>query len=208
MDYSMLVNKDNPLNKYFVIENLVPVGKHYDEDNNTYIDCDILLESVAANYLSLMLEEVNKIDDSKKVIPNSGYRDIVSQQRVMDYYIELEGIDKAMKRVSIPGTSEHHTGLAIDIAVLVDGKELINLDEAKEQFEFIIENAYKYGFILRYPSDKTEITGIMYEPWHFRYVGERLAKYLYFNNLTLEEYYSNIKINSSTSLARKRKKNK
>lgn len=204
MDYSMLVNKNNPLDKYFVIEKLVSVGKCYDEDTSTYSDCDILLEERTTICLMAMLEEVNKIDDKKQVIPNSGYRDIVSQQRVMDYYIELEGLEKAMKRVSIPGTSEHHTGLAVDLAVLINDSELINLDDAKEQFDFIMENAYRYGFILRYPSSKEDITGIMYEPWHFRFVGIELAKYLYFNSLTLEEYYECEKIKDSSTILKKR----
>lgn len=196
MDYGMIVNKDNPLDKDFTIENLVPVGKLYNEESGSFTNRDILLEKVTAFNLREMLSVVNKIDKNKQVIPDSGYRDLEYQQRVMDYYIEKEGEENAKKRVSEPGTSEHHTGLAVDLAVLVNNKELINLDEAIEQFNFLKKNAYKYGFILRYPFDKIEITGIMYEPWHFRYVGRELAKYLYFNNLTLEEYYSKVNSNS------------
>lgn len=204
MDYSMLVNKGNPLDKYFKVEKLVPVGKCYDEENNTYRACDILLEERTALCLMAMLEEVNKIDNNKRVIPNSGYRDMVGQQEIMDYYIGLEGLEKAMKRVSKPGTSEHHTGLAVDLAVLVNDRELINLDEAEEQFEFIMKNAYRYGFILRYPSGKENITGIMYEPWHFRFVGRELAEYLSFNHLTLEEYYECGKLRGSDIVLKKR----
>ena len=90
--------------------------------------------------------------------------------------------DLAGKNVAVPGTSEHQLGIAVDI----------NADEEKskpdEVYNWLAENAHKYGFINRYPSDKTEITGIIYEPWHYRYVGRDAAEEIYKSGLCLEEY--------------------
>ena len=84
------------------------------------------------------------------------------------------------------GHSEHQTGLAVDVSDIFG--EYDDFANTKE-FEWMMDNAYKYGFILRYPKYKTDITGFKYEPWHYRYIGIDMAKYLYNNNLTLEEYY-------------------
>ena len=86
-----------------------------------------------------------------------------------------------------PGTSEHQTGLCLDFITA----QMTALDTSFEEtsaFEWLSKNAYRYGFILRYPKDKTEITGYSYEPWHYRYVGVDAAAAIWKNNLTLEEY--------------------
>ena len=87
------------------------------------------------------------------------------------------------------GTSEHQTGLAIDISCpTMNGILTDKFGETKEG-KWVAENSYKYGFIVRYPKNKSNITGYGYEPWHIRYVGTELAKYLFDNNITLDEYY-------------------
>ena len=86
-----------------------------------------------------------------------------------------------------PGTSEHQLGLAADI---IDS-EYTYLDEGQERTgtqRWLMENSWRYGFILRYPNGTTDITGIIYEPWHYRYVGQRFAKDIYEKDVTLEEY--------------------
>jgi len=97
----------------------------------------------------------------------------------------------AAKEVARPGTSEHVTGLALDIVYgnyYKTHKQLeTDFDESKE-FKWLQENAHNHGFIMRYPKDKTDITGVMYEPWHYRFVGLKNAQYMKENNLTLEEY--------------------
>ena len=98
-----------------------------------------------------------------------------------------DGVNKADTYSARPGFSEHHTGLAIDIDNIKTS--YTDFDKTKE-FIWMQENAYKYGFILRYPEDKVDITGYIYEPWHYRYVGVEAAKYIYENNMTLEEYYA------------------
>ena len=84
--------------------------------------------------------------------------------------------------VAIPGTSEHELGLAVDINA--DKEQSSN----EEVYNWLAENAWRYGFILRYPQGKEDITGIDYEPWHYRYVGKEVAKEIYEAGITLEEY--------------------
>jgi len=105
---------------------------------------------------------------------SSGYRDFEEQSALYE-----EAANKSF--VQPAGFSEHQTGLAADISIL-------NGDSGKSGRRWLIENAHRYGFILRYPEDKTDITGIAYEPWHFRYVGEEIAEYVYRHGLCYEEY--------------------
>ena len=113
----------------------------------------------------------------------SGYRSYETQEKLYNKYVKKDGEKKANTYSAKPGESEHQTGLAFDIGSV--DRSFANTIEAK----WLAENAYLYGFIIRYPKDKEEITGYNYEPWHLRYVGQELAKYLKKNNLTLEEYY-------------------
>lgn len=100
---------------------------------------------------------------------------------------EKEAAAEAAKTVAVPGTSEHELGLALDI---VDSgyPELETEQEDTPVQRWLMENSWKYGFVLRYPSDKSKLTGIIYEPWHYRYVGMEAAKIMYEENLCLEEY--------------------
>lgn len=126
----------------------------------------------------------------------SSFRTMEKQESLfkkkVDKYI-LQGYSKedaeveAAKWVAVPGTSEHQTGLAVDIVAL-DYQILDKNQENTEEQKWLMENSYKYGFILRYPLDKSEITGIEYEPWHYRYVGKEVAKEIYEKGLSLEEY--------------------
>ena len=109
------------------------------------------------------------------------------QRLINEGYSEAEARVLAGTVVAVPGTSEHELGLALD---LVDNSYR-NLDEAQENTpvqKWLMENSWKYGFILRYPSNKSDITGIIYEPWHYRYVGKVAAKEIYESGLCLEEY--------------------
>ncbi len=102
-------------------------------------------------------------------------------------YSQEEAKKKAAQWIAIPGTSEHQTGLALDI--VSSSYQLLNKEqENTPEQKWLIENSYKYGFILRYPSDKTNITGIEYEPWHYRYVGKETAKEITERGICLEEY--------------------
>ena len=131
-------------------------------------------------------------EDGIYPIVREGYRTADEQQRILDDKVMAfmrEGYSKsrakrlAEKWVAIPGTSEHQLGIAVDI----------NADKEKssneEVYEWLAENAYKYGFILRYPQDKEDITGTAYEPWHYRYVGEEAAEEIFNRQICLEEYF-------------------
>ena len=125
-------------------------------------------------------------------IVREGYRTAEEQQEILDEKIQIyinQGYSQsraertAKEWVALPGTSEHQLGIAVDI----------NADKSKcsneEVYTWLAENAYKYGFVLRYPMGKQEITGTSYEPWHYRYVGEEAALEIYEQGICLEEYY-------------------
>lgn len=146
---------------------------------------------------------MNMLDDCKseglEPLICSSYRTMEKQQelfsnKINEYisygYSKEQAEQKAGELVAIPGTSEHQLGLAVDI---VDISYQI-LDEKQENTDvqkWLMKNSYKYGFILRYPTDKSSITGISYEPWHYRYVGKEAAKEIFDAQICLEEYLEN-----------------
>ncbi len=147
--------------------------------------------------LSQMVRDCNRNTDAI-VFVVSAYRSIerqedLFQQRVDKYlaqgYDEETAYTKAATVVAVPGTSEHHTGLAVDI-IDTEIWSLVRGQENLEGQKWLMENCWKYGFILRYPADKEEITGIIYEPWHYRYVGLEMASELHELGITLEEYFT------------------
>ena len=106
---------------------------------------------------------------------------------IREGYPENEVEVEAAKVVAYPGTSEHQLGLALDI-VDVSYRQLDTEQENTPVQQWLMKNSWKYGFVLRYPTDKSDITGIIYEPWHYRYVGKEAAAEMYENKLCLEEY--------------------
>lgn len=119
----------------------------------------------------------------------SGYRSYNRQVEVFANAVARQGEEEAMKVVAVPGYSEHQTGLAMDISAPSVGYDLVEEFGQTAEGKWLRENAHRFGFILRYPKGKEHITGYSYEPWHFRYVGEKVAKIIYENDLTLEEYF-------------------
>lgn len=181
MNYLILVNKTNLFEESMLGE-IVLAGKDFHMK-------DVYLEKNTCAAVLKMLNDVNAIPGFNKVILDSGYRSLEYQQHVFDYYVDRDGIDDAKKRVALVGTSEHHTGLAVDFALNVNGEYLDELSGNEQELIWLADKAYKYGFILRYPKGKESITGYNYEPWHFRYVGSKeIALDLKNRNLTLEEY--------------------
>lgn len=155
---------------------------------------DITVDRSCYDALVEMINACNAQCPSVCVI--SGYRTNDYQaglynRKVTSYldagYSEADAKQAAAKVVAVPGTSEHQLGLAVDI---IDTRSwsLTEVQETLPAQQWLMENAWRYGFILRYPKDKTHSTGIIYEPWHYRYVGKELAKEIYDSGLTLEEY--------------------
>ncbi len=107
-------------------------------------------------------------------------------------YSEEKAKLQAGKWIAVPGTSEHQLGLAVDV-VSVNNQTLDETQENTEEQKWLIKNSYKYGFILRYPTDKSDITGIGYEPWHYRYVGKEAAAVIKEKGICLEEYLETVK---------------
>lgn len=112
----------------------------------------------------------------------SGFRSYERQVEVFDYWCNVHGEEEARMLSSVPGHSEHQTGFVIDVSSLEQSYG--DTDEGK----WVAENCYKYGFIVRYPKGKEDITGYAYEPWHLRYLGASTAKLVYDSGLTLEEF--------------------
>ena len=109
------------------------------------------------------------------------------QDWIAQVYTPLDDYDETKKSVAVPGTSEHATGLAVDI-ISSEYEELDDRQGNTDEQKWLMEHCWEYGFILRYPEEKADITGIIYEPWHYRYVGEETAKEITEQGITLEEY--------------------
>ena len=184
MNKTILINKDNPIKqKYLEKLDLIEVKDVLNE--NIFVD-----KETYNKYL-----ELKEYLEQKNIIIGlaSGYRTIEHQQELLEEYKEKYGEEYANKIVAPPSTSEHHTSLALDITLQVDGKWILE-EQDDYKYNYIFKEIHKYlhlfGFILRYPENKEEITKYPYEPWHIRYVGEFVSKIIYERNLTLEEYHS------------------
>lgn len=174
--FLILVNSENKIPEDYKIE-LTELSNGETVDSEIYPD------------LQKMFDDMR--DQGIYPVVGEGYRTVEKQQEIMEDKIrayENEGYTRkkaektAMEWVAVPGTSEHELGLAVDI----------NADKEKsanqEVYDWLYQNAYKYGFILRYPIGKTMITGIDYEPWHYRYVGREYAEEIHQSGLCLEEW--------------------
>lgn len=146
---------------------------------------DLLKPEVLAE-LDRLLSDFAKECNNTDVMIFDTYRSFEDQQRVLNNKITELGEQEGRKIATEPGFSEHHTCLALDLT-LFNGTEYSDYD-GSGIYKWITDNCYKYGFVIRYPSDKTHITGISYEPWHLRYVGYEHAYYMTQNGLCLEEY--------------------
>lgn len=179
--YEILINKANQIS-----QEVLSLYKQVNVENNIYPNIKIE-EETYKNYLKL-----KKAVENKGYFLNirSGFRSFKDSEDIYKQYEIKYGTRYAEKYVAKPGVSEHNTGMAFDIIITSD-KNTGNNNYESNEYKYLENIAYLYGFIIRYPKDKEEITGYSYEPWHLRYVGKDLAKYLTKNNLTLEEYYEN-----------------
>ena len=166
-----LVNKYNYVKRNYVPSNLIEIS-------------GLKINKEAYEAYLKMQEDIEKEGLSIRII--SAYRSFDYQENLYNNYLKYETRSLVDTYSARAGYSEHHTGLAIDI----DNNKLnYNKFYLTKEFLWMQDNAYKYGFILRYPKDKEKITGYSYEPWHYRYVGKEIAEYIKKHNSTYEEYY-------------------
>jgi len=132
-------------------------------------------------------------NDGIELAAVSGYRSYGRQDTIFNAEVEKVGKEKALEAVAMPGSSEHQTGLTMDISSKTNNLSLDEQFGKTKEGVWLAHNAHEYGFILRYPKGKEGITGYMYEPWHYRYVGIKAATEIYKNKWTLEEYFDNVK---------------
>ena len=174
-----LVNKYYYLDKNYVPDDLVDVEKEYARDS--------------AKINRTAYENFKKMaDDAKKegltLLITTAYRNYNFQATLYNNYVRQDGKEQADTYSARPGYSEHQLGYSADLT----NKERVSFGEFKntKEFAWLKNNAYKYGFIIRYTEANQYITGYVPESWHYRYVGEEIAKYIYENNITYEEYYA------------------
>lgn len=146
------------------------------------------LRKEAADALEFMFTEGKKVGIDLFAV--SGYRSFDRQVAVYNAEVAKFGEEKAIEAVAFPGSSEHQTGLAMDLSSKSANFELSEHFGETKEGKWIAENAHHFGFILRYPKGKEDITGYKYEPWHFRYVGKEAAKIIFEKQLTLEEFFN------------------
>ncbi|MFJ5963120.1 D-alanyl-D-alanine carboxypeptidase family protein [Bacillus sp. NPDC093026] len=145
----------------------------------------------AAEALAKLFNRAKK--ENYELVAVSGYRSYDRQKTIFDSEVKIKGKEKAQEAVALPGESEHQTGLAIDISSKSAGFEISEKFGETPDGKWVAKNAYKYGFIIRYPKGKEDITKYEYEPWHLRYVGKEAAKAMHDHDLTFEEYMNKVK---------------
>ncbi len=188
-EYMVLANKQTPLGENYAPADLVELTCKTATGRTMYLRED----AADALYFMMLCMQADGIND---VYVTSAYRSYSYQVSLWDGYVAkhmAEGMTReqaeamALTYSAKPGTSEHQTGLCIDFMTT----SMTDLDESFENtraFAWLRDNAHKYGFILRYPSDKVDTTGYKYEPWHYRFVGREAATEIYLSNFCFEEY--------------------
>ena len=174
---NVLVNKHHQLSSKYVPRDLVNF-----QSNDVKGTSKIKANKEVVNAFHKMREAAK--EDGKDIVVNSGYRSYADQEETVSYYQNAYGDSYVEKNIAKAGYSEHQTGMSIDVA-----SKNTTVFTDSEEYTWMMENAYKYGFILRYPKSKEDVTLYKCEPWHYRYVGTKIASYIKKNNITYDEYY-------------------
>lgn len=175
-DLAVLVNKYHKLSSNYVPADLETISSKYQ-----WLGRSNKLRKDAREAFEKMCEAA--IKDNIYIYAGSGYRSYSYQQTLYNNYVKRDGFKAAETYSARASYSEHQTGLAMDIT---NKSSFISKDD--KEYDWLIKNSYKYGFILRYPEGKENITGYMYEEWHYRYLGIDLAKEVYDSGLTYDEF--------------------
>lgn len=174
----VLVNKHRKLKDNYKPSNLITLPEEYVKGEE-----EVQGDRTAFAYLKKMINDAKS--QGYDILVNSAYRSYKDQEEVYNEYKALYGDEYVLKYVSRPGFSEHQTGLGFDLA----SKKGDVFEDTKE-YEWAVNNSYKYGFIHRYPISAETVTGFTNESWHFRYVGKEIATYMFKNKLVYEEYFA------------------
>lgn len=185
-----LVNRQHLLSEDYIPEDLVPVEVPVIFPDHPEIN---QLRSEASEALSQLFASAE--EDGIILHARSGFRSYNTQEIQYGSFVESHGEEAASRFSAPPGASEHQTGLAMDVTSDSVGYELLESFGETAEGEWVRENAHEYGFIIRYPEGKEDITGYQYEPWHLRYAGVELATDIYDSGLTYEEYITESGIN-------------
>lgn len=176
------------------LDTLILVNKYYKLASDYIPDDLVTIESAYGHYeiRSVVYPHLKEMIDAARMegmnlYAASPFRSYQTQSGLYEGYASSDGYANADRYSARPGYSEHQTGLAIDF--VTPGGSLGSFESSME-FGWMQENCYKYGFVLRYPYGKEAITGYMYEPWHYRYVGKEVATQIYNEGITYEEYYA------------------
>jgi len=216
--YLLLANKENPLGENYEPEDLIRLDDQiitsWHQDTGLTLESkaatalSLMLSEMSVDgvtdikvtsayrsferqkslYQTYLNTEMNTISKDAYAVLGFDYIMVNYLEKDIDTLSMTDANKVVLSYSAYPGTSEHQTGLCVDFITSDMGKDLTVAFEDTEAFDWLSENAYRFGFILRYPKDKTEITGYSYEPWHYRFVGREAATDIYMGNLTLEEY--------------------
>lgn len=178
----IFANPWQPLPEDFSVKTKIVVGS-YAVDERIYSALTAMLRDARAQGLSPEICSAYRSVSKQTTIFNNQI-----SQYMAKGYTRSQAEAEAAKWVAIPGTSEHHTGLAVDI-VASSYRQLNKAQENTAEQKWLMANAHKYGFILRYPENKVYVTGINYEPWHYRYVGKEIATFMFERDMCLEEFF-------------------
>ena len=181
--YTLLVNKEYLLSSSYIPYMVEPDVEIYHKGINERR----YLQPVAATALETLFAAAEA--DGYHLVLRCGFRSYRLQKSIYAWNLETSGYYTASRYHALPGTSEHQTGLAVDLCCEATGYNNDYSFLRTPEYAWLLENAHLYGWTLRYPENKTDITGYNFEPWHFRYVGIELATYLKEQDLVLEEYY-------------------
>lgn len=184
----VLANKDYSLQPTYTPPDLVRPNVTFSFGEEKVEKAQMRKEAGTA--LEEMFQAAN--ENGHKLFAVSGYRSYQRQQEVFQAEVNSKGDAKAREAVAYPGTSEHQTGLAMDISSESQSYELTDAFGETPEGKWLKENAHHYGFILRYMKGREDITKYQYESWHYRYVGKDAATIIYENDWTLEEFFNHV----------------
>lgn len=171
-------------------ENLINIFENVTSSVGVKED-DMMINSVVIDSMNPLFDAFKEAKGKTSILISSSYRSKNDQQKIYDDSVKQTGKKSTAYYVAVPGFSEHQTGYCFDLAAINRDNEMIELD-GEGDFSWLSENCADYGFVLRYPDDKTNITGIGYESWHFRYVGKAHSLFITKHKLCLEEYITGI----------------